>query len=93
MPDCITKIDHAGSRDAVSLLAHFLYSEAEVESVRTREGIAAAIANQAERLLSGAGEPGPRSPRFIECLDRLGAVEAAAKRTDDRAFAYCRRIA
>ena len=93
MPDCITKIDHAGSRDAVSLLAHFLYSEAEVESVRTREGIAAAIANQAERLLSGAGEPGPRSQRFIECLDRLGAVEVAAKRTDDRAFASCRRIA
>ena len=96
MPDCITKIDHAGPRDAVSLLAHFLYAEAGVESVRTREGIAAAIANQAERLLSGAGEPGPRSQRFIECLERverLGAVEAAAKRTDDRAFASCRRIA
>ena len=93
MPDCITKIDHAGPRDAVSLLAHFLYAEAGVESVRTREGIAAAIANQAERLLSGAGEPGPRSQRFIECLDRLGAVEVEAKRTDDRAFASCRRIA
>ena len=95
MPDCITKIDHAGSRDAVSLLAHFLYAEAGVEFVRTREGIAASIANQAERLLSGTGEPGPsrRAARFIECLERLGAVEAAAKRTDDRAFASCRRIA
>ena len=96
MPDCITKIDHAGSRDAVSLLAHFLYAEAGVESVRTREGITAAIANQVERLPSGTAEPERRSrrtARFIECLERLGAVEAAAKRTDDRAFASCRRIA
>lgn len=96
MPDCITKNDHAGSRDAVSLLAHFLYAEAGVESVRTREGIAAAVANRAERLLSGLAAPGTgsrRAARFIECLERLGAVEAAAKRTDDRAFASCRRIA
>ena len=96
MPDCVARTDHAGSRYAVSLLAHFLYAEAEAESVRTREAIAATVANQAKRLLgeSGAGGlPAPRPALFISCLKDMGAAESSAVRTDDLAFASCLRIA
>jgi N-acetylmuramoyl-L-alanine amidase len=94
--DCTVKNDHVGSPDAVSLLALYLYAEAGAESVRTREAIAATIANQVERLLSGTAATGPRSRRaalFVECLDRSGTAEATPPRTTDPIFASCLRIA
>ena len=96
MPDCVTRTDHAGSRYAVSLFAHFLYAEAEAESVRTREAIAATVANQAKRVLAENAAGGLTTARpalFITCLKELGAAESSAVRTDDLAFASCLRIA
>jgi hypothetical protein len=94
--DCTVKNDPLGSPDAVSLLALYLYAEAGAESVRTREAIAATIANQVKRLLSGTAATELRSGRaalFIECLDRLGTTEATPPRTTDPIFASCWRIA
>jgi spore germination cell wall hydrolase CwlJ-like protein len=96
VPDCVTRTDQAGSRYAVSLLAHFLYAEAEAESVRTREAIAATVANQAKRLLvesAAGGLTAARPALFISCLKDLGAAESSAVRTDDLAFASCLGIA
>lgn len=96
MPDCVTRTDQAGSRYAVSLLAYFLYAEAEAESVRAREAIAATVANQAKRLLAEGAAGGliPARPAlFISCLKDLGAAESSAVQTDDLAFASCLRIA
>jgi hypothetical protein len=99
--ESIANSERAGSQDAVSLLAFFLYAQAGAESVRTREALAATIANQVKRLLSehAASTPnslGSRSLRarlFIECLDRLGSAQATLPRTDEPTFASCWRIA
>jgi cell wall hydrolase len=94
--DCTVKNDPVGSPDAVSLLALYLYAEAGAESVRTREAIAATVANQVERLVSGTAAPWLRSRRaelFIECLDRCTTAEATPPRLTDPIFASCLRIA
>jgi cell wall hydrolase len=91
----------AGSRDAVSLLASFLYFQAGKESVRTREAVAATIVNQVNGLLRAHGVAAPTSPAlrslrarlFIERLDRLGSFEVTRPRTEEPAFASCWRIA
>lgn len=96
MRDSTVKNDSVGSSDAVSLLALYLYAEAGAESVRALEAIAATIANQVERLLSGTPTAGGRSRRaalFIECLDRSGTAEATPPRITDPVFASCLRIA
>lgn len=93
--ECVVTTDHAATRDAVSLLALFLYHEAGGESVRTREAIAATLANRVDRLLSGS-EPSRttrRPARFIECLRALSAKKAALPAADDPLLASCRRIA
>ncbi len=102
METCSARLHHrpgraAGSRDAVSLLARFLYAEAGGESVRTREAIAATIANQVERLLSGtAASPslGRGAPRCSsECLSDLARLWRHRRGTSDPIFASCWRIA
>jgi hypothetical protein len=97
----IVKRDPPGSQDAVSLLALFLYAQAGKDSVRTREALAAAIANQVKDLLSeravsmpkSLGSCSLRSSLFVECLDRLGSTEATPPSIDEPTFASCRRIA
>jgi hypothetical protein len=99
--ESIAKSEHAGSQDAVSLLALFLYAQAGAESVRTREALAATIANQVKGLLSELAASTPnsldsrslRARLFIECLDRLGSAEVTLPRTDEPTFASCWRIA
>jgi hypothetical protein len=96
VPDCTVKNDPVGSPDAVSLLALHLYAEAGAESVRTREAIAATVANQVERLLSGTAANGLRSRRaalFVECLGRCTTAEGTPPRPTDPIFASCLRIA
>jgi len=99
--ESIVKSECAGSQDAVSLLALFLHAQAGAESVRTREAVAATIANQVNGLLRERAASTPtsldsrslRARLFIECLDRLGSAEAAQPRTDEPTFASCWRIA
>lgn len=101
MRETLAKSACAGSRDAVSLLALFLYSQAGEESVRTREAVAATIANQVNGLLRAHGAAAPTSPvlrslrarLFIERLGRLGSSEVTRPRTEEPAFASCWRIA
>ena len=57
----LAKSERAGSQDAVSLLAVFLYAKAGAESVRTREALAATIANQVRGLLSELAASTPNS--------------------------------
>lgn len=88
-----------GSGDAAVLLALFLSSAAGDESVRTREALAAVVANQVRRLqrqhdAAATGcEPQPVAALFVECLGRLAREPAASLRTDDAIFASCLRIA
>jgi N-acetylmuramoyl-L-alanine amidase len=99
--ESIVKSEPAGSQDAVSLLALFLYAQAGEESVRTREALAATIANQVKGLLSERAASMPnslgscslRAGLFVECLDRLGSTEATPPPTDEPTFASCWRIA
>ena len=95
MPDCIIDRDGSAAFDAVSLLARFLYAEAGGELVRTREAIAATIANQVERLVSGTAASEPRSRRaalFIQCLSGFARAVAISPGTSDPIFASCWRI-
>ncbi|MBK8174238.1 MAG: cell wall hydrolase [Rhodospirillales bacterium] len=90
-----------GVREAIRLLAHFLYAEAGGESVRAREALAATISNQVDQLLGSSGDElrGPwrvealRGLAFVHCLDRLGATAGVQSHDDDAVFASCRRIA
>jgi N-acetylmuramoyl-L-alanine amidase len=90
--------------DPVVQLALFLYAEAGTETVRTREAIAAAIANRVTRLWpqgtdhdavrGGAGAV--RSSLFLACVGAAGAAGtayAAPPTPDDPLFASCVRIA
>lgn len=90
--------------DATFLLALFLWDEAAGESVRLREALAAAVANQVrawrqelpcptlcrqlERL---DGRPIPQL--FIACLEREGRRVVKRPPPEDPAFASCLRIA
>ena len=101
MRDSVAANESAEAPDAVSRLALFLYAQAGAESVRTREAIAATIANQVEgimraRAASSPGSPDSRSLRaglFIQCLNGLVPAAAAQPRTDEPTFASCWRIA
>ena len=101
MRETIAKSACAGSRDAVSLLALFLYSQAGEESVRTREAVAATIANQVNGLLRAHGAAAPTSPvfrslrarLFIERLDRTRLLRGHSTAKEEPAFASCWRIA
>lgn len=99
-------IDHApcrpatGVADATFLLALFLWEQARGESVRVREALAAAIANQVRAWEAGSeGKAGPkgasaRALLFAACLDREERGEAAYRpQAADPVFASCRRIA
>jgi len=99
-------VDHAPCRpavgvvDATFLLALFLWEQARSESVRVREALAAAIANQVRAWEAGsAGEAGPkgasaRALLFAACLDREQRQGAACPPpAADPVFASCRRIA
>jgi hypothetical protein len=99
--ESIVNSERTGSPNAVSLLALFLYAQARVEAVRAREALAATIANQVKRLLTERAISVPnsldscslRASLFIECLDRLGSIEAPVPQMDEPTFASCRRIA
>ena len=101
MRDSVAAKECAEAPDAVSRLALFLHAQAGAQSVRTREAIAATIANQVNgimraRAASTPGCPDSRSLRaglFIQCLNRLGPTAAAQPRTDEPTFASCWRIA
>lgn len=103
MRDSIDTNECAEAQDAVSRLALFLHAQPGAESVRTREAVAATIANQVNGIMRarGASTPGfpdSRSLRaglFIQCLNRLdpGAAAAAQPPTDEPTFASCWRIA
>ena len=101
MYDSIANSECAGAQDAVSRLALFLHAQAGAESVRTREAVAATIANQVNNLLRNRAASTPasldsrslRARLFIECLNRLGSAEAARPRTDEPTFASSWRIA
>ncbi len=99
-------IDHgpcrpaAGIADATFLLALFLWEQARSESVRVREALAAAVANQVRAWQTesvGAGASKDASARallFIACLDREERGAAAPPPpAADPVFAACRRIA
>lgn len=89
--------------DATMLLALFLWGEAADESVRVREALASAVANQVRnwrRLAVEAGAaPGSvdaspsRALLFVAYLDRDGRCEVRPPSLEDPVFASCRRIA
>ena len=89
------------AQEAVDLLAAFLYAETQSESVRTREAIAATVANQVRRLEAAASaesrEPRAaislRSRLFIECIQALTATAKLNQARDDPLYASCVRIA
>lgn len=99
-------IDHAPCRPAVGgvdptfLLAMFLWEQTRSESVRVREALAAAIANQVRAWEAGSGrKEGPagasaRALLFAACLDREERGGASPPPPPaDPVFASCRRIA
>lgn len=99
-------LDHApcrpavGGVDATFLLALFLWEQTRSESVRVREALAAAIANQVrawEARSEGKAGPKGTSARvllFAACLDREERGEAFPPPPPaDPVFASCRRIA
>lgn len=96
-----TETETAASREAVNRLARFLYAEAAHESVRTREALAAAIANQVRRLLSqqlaaasrGVPAEAIRAQLFISCLDGIRIRRSGPPSPEDPLFASCQRIA
>ncbi|MFO1113325.1 MAG: cell wall hydrolase [Rhodospirillales bacterium] len=89
--------------DAAFLLALFLWDEARGESVRVREALAAAVANQVRvwqetaagppRPVTGAAAGAARALLFAACLYRQGRREAAPPPPADPVFASCQRIA
>ncbi|MBK8208784.1 MAG: cell wall hydrolase [Rhodospirillales bacterium] len=88
--------------DATFLLALFLWDEAAEESVRVREALASAVANQVRkwrRLAIEAGavrgvDAGPaRALLFVSCLDRDGQRDVQPPSLQDPVFASCRPIA
>ncbi|HYN38866.1 MAG TPA: cell wall hydrolase [Rhodospirillales bacterium] len=93
-----------GIADATYLLALFLWDEAAGESVRVREALAAAIANQVrlwQARAAGAAEPGRSSEHaeaarallMVACLDRCGRRDVAPPPAEEPIFACCQRIA